>query len=98
MYRARLSRNDHHNSRGVELRSAAGIVRQDRANYHRYVEQDFDDQYDSMFADRDNRAWLEDALEDTMSASVERQILRGTPVVEVRVWGTRRAEVSIVSP
>ena len=97
VYRARLSYNDHRNSRGAELSGASSVVRQERANFHRYNIRDPEDEYDPMFDDYDRREWLSEAIEDSISPSVERQILNGTPLVEVMVWDDR-ATVTIISP
>lgn len=58
-YRAFLSEADHFNSNGQRLSSAAAIIRQDRANFHRFGVRDPGDESDSFFADEGNRAALE---------------------------------------
>src|SRR5580698_3701854 len=45
-YTARLSERDHYNSNGQRLRSAAAIVRQDRANFYVYGLRDSEDEPD----------------------------------------------------
>jgi hypothetical protein len=62
-YVARLSEADHFNSQGRRLTSAAAIIRQDRANYHRLGIRDPEDEDDPFFADEKNRAALEQMLE-----------------------------------
>lgn len=54
-YTARLSSEDHFNSDGSRLKSAADIIRQDRANYHKFKIRDAEDQGDSFFDDVDSR-------------------------------------------
>jgi hypothetical protein len=44
-YVAFLSEADHFNSNGERLRSAAAIIRQDRANFHRFGRRDPDDHF-----------------------------------------------------
>jgi hypothetical protein len=61
-YYARLSGADHFNSRGQRLKSAAAIIRQDRANYHRFNVRDDEDTGDSYFSSKSNRAALERML------------------------------------
>ena len=39
-YNARLSARDHYNSNGERLRTVAAILRQDRANFHRFNRRD----------------------------------------------------------
>jgi hypothetical protein len=58
-YTARLSSRDHYNSDGQRLDSVAAIIRQDRANYHKYFLRDSEDTADTLFANKDNRARLE---------------------------------------
>src|SRR5664280_1375442 len=62
-YQAFLSERDHFNSNGQRLTTAAAIIRQDRANYHRYGLRDPGDESDIFFANADNRAALERLLE-----------------------------------
>jgi hypothetical protein len=62
-YVALLSEADHFNSNGQRLTSAAAIIRQDRANFHRYGVRDRGDETDTFFADEGNRAALEQMLE-----------------------------------
>jgi hypothetical protein len=62
-YVALLSERDHFNSNGQRLTSAAAIIRQDRANFHRFGIRDPEDQDDPFFADEGNRAALEQMLE-----------------------------------
>jgi len=62
-YTALLSDADHVNSSGQRLTSAAAIIRQDRANFHRFGIRDPEDQDDAFFADEANRAALEQMLD-----------------------------------
>lgn len=86
-YEARLSERDHFNSAGQRLTSAAAIIRQDRANFHRFGVKDPGDEDDSYFADNRNRELLEQLLNrgqiDPATASV---IVSDTPVVRVEVY------------
>jgi hypothetical protein len=65
-YVAFLSETDHFNSNGQRLTSAAAIIRQDRANFHRFGIRDPQDEDDSFFADSGNRETLERMLETGM--------------------------------
>ena len=95
-YRARLSFRDHRNSRGKPLKSAASIIRQDRANFHRYGVRDDGDQSDYLFGDKSQRARILQILKGHIPADVTRQIMQGTPLIEVQVWSDR-ARVVLVS-
>lgn len=87
-YTAYLSRNDHHNSYGERLRSVAAIIRQDRANYHRFNVRDPEDKWDPFFAKVRNRNLLEQWLRNGhMSGNTRNRILYGNPVITVRVYG-----------
>jgi hypothetical protein len=88
-YTARLSPRDHYNSNGQRLQSAAAIIRQDRANYYVYGQRDPEDEPDSYFSSKGNRAGLEQLLEngratpDTIS-----RIVNGTPLIRVDIYVT----------
>jgi len=80
-YTARLSTEDHFNSRGLRLSSVAAIVRQDRANYHKFGKRDTEDTYDSFFASKNNRAKLEKMIaRGHISKTASKSILDSTPL------------------
>jgi hypothetical protein len=86
-YVAELSERDHFNSSGQRLTTAAGIIRQDRANFHRFGLRDPADEDDKFFADEGNRAALESLLEHGRAEpGVISRIVNGTPLVRVEVW------------
>ena len=86
-YQARLSSGDHFNSEGERLRSAAAIIRQDRANYHRFGIRDGEDEYDSYFGSIGNRSRLEEMLNaGDASASVKSRIVNGKPLIQVEIY------------
>jgi hypothetical protein len=86
-YVARLSARDHFNSNGQRLTSAAAIIRQDRANYYVYGIRDPEDEADSFFESKENRALLENLLDHGRStpAAIER-VVNGTPLIRVEVY------------
>jgi hypothetical protein len=87
IYVARLSAQDHYNSNGVRLLTVAGIIRQDRANYHEFGKRDRDDTDDVFFASVANRARLEALLlHGVMSPATKNEILNGTPLITVEVY------------
>src|SRR2546430_17195594 len=61
-YVAFLSEADHFNSSGDRLRTAAGIIRQDRANFHRFGRRDQADENDSFFPMRQTEKPLSKCL------------------------------------
>jgi Bacterial SH3 domain len=86
-YVARLSERDHFNSEGQRLASAAAIIRQDRANFHRFGRRDPEDQGDGFFADEGNRQILETILErGNATQSVLSRIINGTPLIKVDIY------------
>lgn len=87
-YIARLSDNDHHASDGYTLDTAAQVVRQDRANWHRFGRGDAEDEDDPWFGSADARARFERQLNRSgaMTQAVRRAILNGEPVVKVTVY------------
>jgi hypothetical protein len=96
-YVARLSARDHFNSNGERLTSAAGIIRQDRANFYVYGIRDPEDEADSFFQSKGNRALLEALLEQGRSTpGAIQRVVNGTPLVRVDVY-RRFVTVTILS-
>lgn len=86
-YTARLSDRDHYNSYGERLTTVAAIIRQDRANYHRFGNADREDEGDPFFANAAHRADLENMVRrGDISPDAQREIIRGDPLVHVQVY------------
>lgn len=86
-YTARLSKADHYNSRGQRLDNVAAIIRQDRANVYVFVARDLEDEEDSFFESKANRAKLERMLNrGTTTRSAKQAILYGTPLIQVEIY------------
>ncbi|MCA0012413.1 hypothetical protein LB561_17190 [Mesorhizobium sp. B292B1B] len=87
-YVARISDRDHQASDGYALGSAAQMVRQDRANWHKFHRRDRDDESDPWFRTNDGRADLQRMLElsGAMSSSTRRAIVNGEPLIQVDVY------------
>lgn len=86
-YQARLSARDHRNSSGQPLQGAAAIIRQDRANVHKYRIRDPEDQSDRFFQNAKNRETLEQLINRGRSnAGSLKAITRGTPLVNVEIY------------
>ena len=96
-YSARLSPRDHYNSNGERLRSAAAIIRQDRAIFYVYGLRDDEDEPDPYFSSKGNRARLEQMLENgrTTPEAIYR-VVNGTPLIRVDIYATG-ISVSILS-
>jgi hypothetical protein len=82
---------------GNGLTSAAAIIRQDRANVHRYGKRDLDDENDTFFADEGNRAVLEQMLDRGQAdPGVLSRIVNGTPAygsISIGAWTDRLYEL-----
>lgn len=87
-YVARISDNDHQASDGYELESAAQMVRQDRANWHKFGSGDPDDEGDRWFRTNAQRARLQSMLErrGAISPAARRAIVNGEPLIQVDVY------------
>jgi hypothetical protein len=104
VYQARLSEQDHFSSKGAKLTSVAAILRQDRANYHKFGKRDFDDQPDGFFTSAGNRGLLEKYYNNVASSSPlskedQNIILNRTPLVNVSLVdgvGTKYLSVKIL--
>ncbi|MEI2387163.1 hypothetical protein [Breoghania sp. JC706] len=59
VYVAYLGPDDHYNSRGERLSEPWQVIRQDRANFHRFGIRDRGDEGDRFFASAANRARME---------------------------------------
>ncbi|RUX09680.1 hypothetical protein EOA27_24195, partial [Mesorhizobium sp. M2A.F.Ca.ET.037.01.1.1] len=82
-YVARISDRDHRASDGYPLSSAAQMVRQDRANWHKFHRRDSDDQGDPWFRSDGSRADLQRMLErgGAMGSATRRAIVNGEPLI-----------------
>jgi hypothetical protein len=87
-YTARISQDDKFASDNFPLSTAAQMVRQDRANWHRFGRGDAEDEDDPWFTSANARARLETQLgrRGAMSEATRRAIVRGTPVIQVEVF------------
>ena len=71
----------------MPLANAAAIIRQDRANYHKFHRRDRGDQGDSFFGLHANRARLEALIASGESdPGVLRRIVNGEPRICVDIW------------
>lgn len=88
-YIAQISYTDLVNSAGVPLTTPWQVLRQDRANFHRFGIRDRFDQSDTFFADARNRAIMENMLaQGSITGQAARDILSGNAVVLVEIHGS----------
>ena len=87
-YVARISEKDHLASDGYVLDSAAQVVRQDRANVHRHIQTDEEDDIDVWFTSNAKRSRFEQLLNRpaAMNEATRSAILNGDPLIEVEVY------------
>lgn len=87
-YVARISDRDHHASDGYRLGSAAQMIRQDRAYWHKFGSGDREDQDDPWFGSNSQRERLQAMLErsSAMSQSARNAIVNGRPLIQVDVF------------
>ena len=89
-YTARLGSEDHFNSDGSRLKSVGDIIRQDRANYHKFNIRDAEDQSDSVFGDVESRGRIPTMLKRGYIDKVtQKSILNSEPVVTVSIYNNR---------
>ena len=87
-YTTFLSWNDHFNSNGQRLTEPWQVIRQDRANYHRYGTGDPQDGWDNFFSDANTRARAEQMLRNGyISPQARAAIVNGPATVRVEIWG-----------
>jgi len=87
-YVAQIGREDLYNSNGQRLGEVWQIIRQDRANYHRFGIRHRGDEWDPFFADANNRATLEQLVQrSNPDPYTRRMILGGNVTVFVEMFG-----------
>lgn len=86
-YGAFIGVADQYNSNGVRLDSAAQMLRQDRANMHRFGITQPGDDWDPVFHDMAARARMEELLEDSLSPPTRSAIRGGNVYVIVEIYG-----------
>jgi hypothetical protein len=100
-YIAYIGEDDLYNSDGARLGEPWQVIRQDRANYHRFGIRDRLDESDSFFADADNRAAMERMLANgTIASSARRAILGGGALIQVDIYrgnGRDWVEVTVLN-
>jgi hypothetical protein len=86
-YTAYIGEADLHNSSGARLWQPWQIVRQDRANFHRFGIRDEMDEWDPFFADIDNRAAMEQMIRNGwIDPEAARKIVEGGVMIYVSVY------------
>lgn len=86
-YDAFLGSADHFNSRGARLTEPWQIIRQDRANFHRFNVRDSGDQGDAFFASAANRARMEQLIRNgRIDPGAANHIINGNVWIRVEIF------------
>ncbi len=87
-YVAYIGREDLYNSKGQRLSEPWQVLRQDRANVHKFGIVHGGDEWDPFFGDIDNRAAMERMLRNgSIDAAARRGVMQGGATVFVRIYG-----------
>jgi len=87
-YVAYIGEDDLYNSSGARLSEPWQVLRQDRANFHRYGISQNGDEWDPFFGDANNRAAMEQmVINGGVDAGARRLLLRGGATVYVDIYG-----------
>lgn len=87
-YYAYIGSDDLYNSGGTRLTAPWQVLRQDRANFHRYGIAQPGDEWDPFFGDMENRGIMERMVRNgSISAGAARDIMRGGAMVYVEIRG-----------
>lgn len=88
-YVAFIGQDDLYNSRGARLTKPWQVLRQDRANFHRFGVSQPGDQWDPFFGDIDNRAAMERmVMNGRIDPSAARALVNGGAMVSVEIHGS----------
>jgi len=95
-YYAYIGRDDLYNSSGGRLAEAWQVIRQDRANYHKFGIRQRGDQSDSFFSSKRNRAIAERMIMNGhISRSAASKIVRGGVDIHVEIYGEGNIGMSL---
>lgn len=87
-YTAYIGEDDLYNSNGARLREPWQILRQDRANYHRFGIRQRGDEGDPFFSSADNRAAMEQmVMRGSITREARRLLVQGGATVYVDIYG-----------
>ncbi len=88
-YTARIGTDDLYNSKGQPLSAPWQVLRQDRANYHRFGISHPGDEWDPFFDSIENRAAMERLIRrGGLPPEVRRRIMQGGAQVRVSIFGS----------
>ncbi|HHS93819.1 MAG TPA: hypothetical protein ENK63_00535 [Rhodobacterales bacterium] len=95
-YWAYIGTQDLYNSKGARLTAPWQVLRQDRANVHRFGIRQPGDEWDRFFGSYENRAAMEQMIMNGgIDPSARRILMRGGATVFVRIYGHDNIGTSI---
>lgn len=87
-YVAYIGTDDLYNSKGARLSQPWQVLRQDRANYHKFGISQTGDEWDPFFGDINNRAAMEQMImRGAIDPAARANLMRGGATVFVRIYG-----------
>lgn len=87
-YVAYIGTDDLYNSKGARLSQPWQVLRQDRANYHKFGVAQSGDEWDPFFGDINNRAAMEQMImQGGIEPGARANLMRGGATVFVRIYG-----------
>ncbi len=87
-YTAFIGTDDLYNSKGARLTQPWQVLRQDRANFHRFGIRQPGDEWDPFFGSIDNRAAMERMIMNgRIDPGARQNLLQGGATVFVRIYG-----------
>lgn len=95
-YWAFIGNQDLYNSKGARLTAPWQVLRQDRANVHKFGISQPGDEWDAFFGSIDNRAAMERMIMNgSIEPSAARIVMQGGATVFVRIYGSGNHGTSV---
>ena len=95
-YVAYIGAPDLHNSKGARLTQPWQVLRQDRANFHRYGISQPGDEFDPFFGSIDNRKIMERmVMNGSIDPQAAKRLMNGGATVFVRIYGSGNIGTSL---
>ncbi len=95
-YVAYIGQPDLYNSKGARLKQPWQILRQDRANFHRFGISQPGDEFDPFFGSIDNRKIMERmVMNGSIDPQAAKRLMQGEATVFVRIYGRGNTGTSL---
>lgn len=87
-YTAYIGEDDLYNSKGARLSEPWQVLRQDRANFHRFGRSQHGDEWDGFFGSIENRGAMERMIMNGyINPAAARNLINGGATVYVEIYG-----------